>query len=168
MEASDIAGQAIAIAVGLLFAIVGVVFLVAGSALLLLALASIVQALRIRGWPKTHGLIKSATVAQARRPRLSPAGRPRISYEYKVDGRTYAGDRVAFSTTNTPRAIEKTMQRYAPGALVEVHYDPRRPQRSVLQKPWGVAGTLVLLACGGMLAGAGFLAGRAALEVMAG
>jgi hypothetical protein len=168
MGASDIAGQAITIAVSMLFAVVGAVFLVAGTVLLFLGIASIVQALSIRGWPKTHGLVKSATVAQARRPRVGPAGRPRISYEYKVDGRTYESDRVAFSMTSTPRAVEKTMRRYTPGALVEVYYDPRQPERSVLEKPWGVVGTVVLLVCGAILAGAGFFAGRAALEVMAG
>jgi hypothetical protein len=55
-------------------------------------------------------------------------------------------------------------RRYAPGALVEIYYDPRRPSRSVLQKTTGAGGTILLLVSGSLFGTIGFFLARFAIE----
>ncbi len=67
----------------------------------------------------------------------------KVSYTYDVDGTAHAGDRLRFGHyAGALAAAETDAAKYAVGAPVEVRYDPRKPQASVLEA--GVAGISVL------------------------
>jgi hypothetical protein len=54
-----------------------------------------------------------------------------VVYEYVAGGQTYRGSRVKFGFT--PQA-KPTVTRYPAGCEVDVHYDPAKPQESVLER----------------------------------
>jgi hypothetical protein len=88
---------------------------------------------------------------------------PIIAYLYEVDGRIYGGDRILFGVVefNLQKNARKLTDRYPEGAVVPVLYDPRYPQRSVLEprvhmpgQKWVFRGVaLFLTACGLFIGG---------------
>jgi hypothetical protein len=160
---SDFGGDLITGLVQGLFFLVGGVFALIGAGFLLLALAATMQDLRSRRWPSVPGIIRHAAI-EARELDTVTSHRARIHYDYEVGGRQYSNDRLAFSRSGSRKRAEADKAKYPPGALVRVHYDPRRPERAIIEKRAGVAGTLVLLFVGAMLGGVGAVAIWAGLE----
>jgi hypothetical protein len=56
-----------------------------------------------------------------------------ITYEYKVRGRAYVGDRFNVSRGSVGNASE-TIKQYQPGAIVDVLYNPQNPRESALTR----------------------------------
>jgi hypothetical protein len=92
---------------------------------------------RSRHWQATIGRVLESDIAVAHD--VSGAdGRqrywtPRVSYEYRVDERSFVGRRVNFVGFSARTAM-KALGRYPPGANVPVWYDPNDPADSVLEK----------------------------------
>ncbi len=59
---------------------------------------------------------------------------PKVTYEYTVNGTQYTNDRVAAETYYLDSNAERIRfaRLYAPGTSLTVHYDPERPERSML------------------------------------
>lgn len=94
---------------------------------------------RTAHWPTTEGRIVSATIEPVPAPpasRSPPMFVVSVRYEYTVGGRRLDGSRIAFRTP-TPfanaAAAERDRARYPVGAAVTVHYDPAKPEESVLE-----------------------------------
>lgn len=112
-------------------------------------------------WPVATGVVKSSEIAEYK----TKGGRQfmaNVAYDYAVDGTNYSGNRLRFGHyAGAMAAAEADAAKYVAGAPVEVRYDPRKPQTSVLEP--GVAGIsvagLVLAITGGLLLGVAVLIG---------
>lgn len=86
---------------------------------------------RSRTWPAVRGEVMASHVR-----RFAPTSAGNwdwsIRYRYVVDGRAHAGWRVYFGMT-VPLTVARAMvARFPASTHVDVRYDPRRPERSVL------------------------------------
>lgn len=133
-------------------------------ALLALALAAWREALRMRRWPIAKGRVLSSAVEEYRtsvasasfggpRSRLT-LYRPAIVYEYHVAAQRFEGKRIAQSPGMDRGVADfagKIARRYPEGGLVDVRYDPTRPQDSVLEPRVPRSGWLVIAIAVGLL-----------------
>lgn len=88
----------------------------------------------------------AGTVLDARLATSSGTGRnsgthysPHISYTYNVGGRSFVGDQLSFGRLTRGSGYgdaQQVLKRYRRGTIVAVHFDPARPERSVLQPGW--------------------------------
>jgi hypothetical protein len=121
-------------------------FAIAGLALLA-ALAFVAlhywrqsRATRAASWPSVPGIVKSSRTA--RRWGLGNgiwiAGLwyvPEVIFRYDVAGASYTGRKVTLADSGYPKLREARaiIDRYKPGAAVDVFYDPKRPKRAILE-----------------------------------
>lgn len=62
--------------------------------------------------------------------------RPIIEYEYRVDGKSYRGDKIVIGPRiqfNWKGPASRLVERYPVGLKVTVYVDPHNPRRAVLQ-----------------------------------
>jgi len=91
---------------------------------------------RSRSWPSTTGRVLLSERHWEFVPMSRTHLKPRILYEYRVDGRRYTGRRVTFGGwlhTNVS-VTGRVLNRYRPGSPVSVRYDPRKPSRCTLER----------------------------------
>ena len=91
-----------------------------------------------RAWPTVEGQVTKSEVK-----RESAIGdtdeevqyRAVVKYSFKVDGRSYAGERIAFGlgTSNRSSDAKKIVNRYPAGRAIEIHYNPTDPSDAVLE-----------------------------------
>ena len=117
-----------------------------GLAILLLILSSLREAAAMKRWPVAKGRVLSSKVEEYRadagsrnfgasRGRMT-LYRPAVVYEYEVDGKRFSGKRIAQSPgmdKGVPDLARKVVQRYAAGSAVDVRFNPKRPDESVLE-----------------------------------
>ena len=126
----------------------GVVALVIGGfglAVLAIVVSSLREAAAMKRWPVAEGRVLSAKVEKYRESVSRGTGGPRdrmtlyrpvLMYEYNVAGKRFRGSRIAQSPgldRGVPEFAQKVVDRYPGGRAVAVHYNPRRPDESVLQ-----------------------------------
>jgi hypothetical protein len=136
----------------------GVAILVAFAGLfVLLGLYLTLNALRTYRWPTTTGVVRGQDVSvNSGGEGGSTSYSPKLRYEYEVDGDSYESSRIAvgggpsFSSRSGARDWLATYP--DDDGEVTVHYNPRRPDRSVLERGGVLKGLLLLLLTGGMLA----------------
>lgn len=106
-----------------------------------------------RKWPSTSGVVTSSEVATYK-TKVGDRFMAKVAYDYNVRDTSYVGDQLRFGNYAGARArAEADAARYKVGTPVEVHYDPAKPQTSVLE-PGADAfstGGLVLAITGGLL-----------------
>ena len=135
----------------------------------LIILAIVVSALRevaaMKRWPVASGRVLSSKVEKYRdstgggdysgnRVRMT-LYRPVVLYEYKIAGKRFQGNRITQSpglNRGVPDFAEKIVQRYARGSEIEVRYNPKRPEESVLEPRLPASWILALLIALGLLA----------------
>ncbi len=94
------------------------------------------------GWPSVAGVVKSNEI-RSFKMKSGKQFKAQVTYSYDVGGTAYAGDRLRFGQyAGALAAAEADAAKYPVGAPIEVRYDPKKPQSSVLEP--GVAGTSVL------------------------
>lgn len=120
-----------------------------GSAFILVGLATgaffclrILQAAASKRWPSVFGELESADLRDVvYRGRDSDGTVDSASarivnfrYQYRVNNKNYVGHRVTFSdaVNKTAGALQKLQDRYQGKRLIEVFYNPRDPEQSVL------------------------------------
>jgi len=107
----------------------------------------VVDVLRQRRWPKTHGEVISAAVEHSKvlQPGRAPSGatmtlyRPAVAYRYAVAGRSYEGHCIVRGVTvgsQSSDSAERFVRRHPVGSTIELRYDPRDPAQSTLELPW--------------------------------
>jgi LPXTG-motif cell wall-anchored protein len=82
-------------------------------------------------WPATKGRVISATLIRMRDRDGQMTAEPRITYEYTVNRQVYRSTRVKFGFK--PRAT-LTVARYPAGNVVDVYYNPVKPEDAVLER----------------------------------
>ncbi len=108
-------------------------------------------ALASRSWPKAKGaVIETKTLTAVTMPDSGRFGAwaaldPFVLVEYQVDGETFRTSRVRWTGMTLGQA-RLARQRYRPGAMVDVHYDPRQPGRAVLEAGTTPEGIVQVLA----------------------
>jgi hypothetical protein len=112
-------------------------------------------------WPSAAGVVKSNEI-QKYKAKGGPQFMAKVTYNYDVGGATFAGDRLRFGQYAGALSVaEADAAKYAPGAAVEVRYDPKKPETSVLEPGSGGVSVLgivlavtgaILLAIGAMVA----------------
>jgi len=117
-----------------------------GLAMLVLIFSSLREAAAMKRWPVARGRVLSSKVEEYRADAGSgnfggPRGRlklyrPVVVYEYEIDGHRFRGDRIAQSPgmdKGVADFAQRTVQRYAEGTAVDVHFNSKRPDESVLE-----------------------------------
>lgn len=127
--------------IGLGFVAIGVLFIFMGRKAVAASKAE-------KSWPTTTGTVKTAQVTRPlsgdQRPGLGYE--PQVTYEFAVDGKTFAGNRVGvipqqgYSQAHASQIVEQNK----PGAQVTVHYDPANPAHSTL-KPAAAGGRFMMV-----------------------
>jgi hypothetical protein len=89
--------------------------------------------LALRSWrPVTATVVESEVVWGS-----EGGGRkwlPRFAYEYEVGGRAHRGRRTDFFRRRTGSSARELVARHPVGSPVQVFYDPKRPDRSIMNK----------------------------------
>jgi len=82
-----------------------------------------------------------------------------VEYRYTAEGREYTGNTLsAVEKTGTRRRMNKIAAAYPPGAVVQVHYNPKNPAESFLKASSPLTGLIFLLAGAALLAAAAWMA----------
>jgi hypothetical protein len=116
-----------------------------GLAVLAIVASSLREAAAMKRWPVAQGRVLSAKVEEYRTSVSRGVGgargrmtlyRPVLLYEYEVMGKRFHGTRVAQSPgmdKGVPEFAAKVVERYPSGSVVEVRYNSKRPDESVLE-----------------------------------
>jgi hypothetical protein len=115
--------------------ILGAILVLIGAVNVPWSIAASAEAVASARWPTTAGIIQSSAVKAA-----SAGGRggttyvPTVAYTYEVDGSRLVGTRIwhmefGFLSADA-REIAETL---APGSNVTVHFNPKRPNVSLLR-----------------------------------
>jgi hypothetical protein len=88
-----------------------------------------------RSWPTVPGKIDASDVRMKRSYRSGRLYALDVRYVYRVKDLDYVGIRLAFAPRwlSSEYTVNTLAQRYAPGATVDVRYDPDQPADSVLE-----------------------------------
>ena len=122
-----------------------------GAALLvLLGLRQFLLGLRTRRWPTTGGEIL-ATEVRSSSSDGNTSYSPRVRYEYAVDGTTYVSSAIRVGgggpSFDSRSAAQSWLDDIEAKEPIAVRYDPKRPDRTVLE-PSGLSSGFVLTALG--------------------
>jgi hypothetical protein len=89
-------------------------------------------------WPKTTGIVLESIIepgwARSGSSRIYVV-RPKVIYEYHVDGKKYASSQLALverNSANENLALEKA-EKHPKGQQVAVYYNPRKPDFATLE-----------------------------------
>ena len=107
------------------------------AAVVLMLARDIVLGRASRSWPVTRGRVLESSLGVGKQLIFSICTFS-VRYAYTVDGATYESTRLLFGldsgdNSSLPAAARRRLERYPPEATVEVHYDPARPARAVLE-----------------------------------
>jgi hypothetical protein len=114
---------------------------VLGSALCALACGTALSVwlwLRFNGetgaWPGIEGIILERSVA-IEHDADGQIYRPVVRYKYELDGKLYQGSCIDWSMVAHRKytSARQKLDKYDPGRMAKVHYDPANPTMSVLQ-----------------------------------
>lgn len=96
-----------------------------------------VRSLQAASFPTVTGVVLSSELdshlgGEGNRTRMYEA---RIRYQYQVNGATYTSDRRRFGeiSSSDSGSSSAAVERYVPGSMVTVYYDPADPSRAVLE-----------------------------------
>jgi Protein of unknown function (DUF3592) len=128
------------------FALFGAFFVCVGA-------TTLVRGYNSTHWPRTDGVITSASVEQHQASGRHHHGyvyAANISYDYKVAGVAYTGTRLRFGMVESSAGnAQAIVDKYPPGRQVPVFYSPSDPASAVLQ-PGIFGGVGLELGIGGL------------------
>ncbi len=135
----------------------GIIAFLSGSYLVASSTRDLVDGIRSHGWPTVPGRIVAHGVSVGvSRYRVDDSYE--VAYRYTVDGVEYEGRRFDYAGRNSFASPSRLASGLATGSRVRVHYDPRHPDRAVLEPgvgPWTLGPIMlgaVLMLGGGALA----------------
>lgn len=98
-------------------------------------------------WNKTKGSISDSKLDELIMETDSPITyKARVRYSYTIDGEEYISKRIFFGDFirgGSQFSSRKLLKKYTKGAVVDVYYNPLKPEESVLEK--GIHFNVVLL-----------------------
>ncbi len=109
----------------------------------------------MKDWSSVAGEILSAEVIETVGTDDDDDYEARVRYAYHAAGRSFTGDRLRVGArlkSSNEAMIRAAVSPYRAGARIRVHYDPARPERSVLEpvpvstdlKAWLISGIFLL------------------------
>ena len=108
--------------------------------------SSVIADIGTSNWEAADGVIKSSGVSSSTDGEGGTTYCLYVSYEYTVNGKTYDGDRVSYSTDNSCNSWSKDADDdYPEGKGITVYYDPDNPSESVLEP--GLSGIDFFMCC---------------------
>lgn len=126
----------------------GLVFVI----MMVIAMWQWAKVARARRWPTVMGTVLESGVVESTDSDGGLQYEARVKYQYAVSGHTYIGDRLAFGSRNVTeggiwaeKKAHRTVANYPVGRSIQVVYDPRNPDSSVLEVRSAIAGMLVLI-----------------------
>jgi len=130
------------------------VLAVAGVSEASIALDLLTTGRRSTSWPRVRGFVHRAWTPLLGQV-LTGWAPPALKYEYVVNGVVHYGSRVRYGGYFLVSQARRARYRYEAGAHVDVYYDPRKPERAVLEPgppgyAWLMLVTGVLLAAVGL------------------
>jgi hypothetical protein len=111
------------------------------------------KGLAAAAWPQADARIVDSGVevdARHRGGKKVERYKPRVSYEFGVDGERFTGNRINFgiiSPTEDKKQADRVLARYPKQALVKVHYLAECPRFSVLEPGVQQDGTMIACMC---------------------
>jgi hypothetical protein len=89
-------------------------------------------------WSTVQGVVQDSELsirhARSSSGTSSTQYRPKITFQYQVNGQSFSNDSIGFGDGNMSRKkAEEKLAEYPKGALVMVHYDPEDAAKSVLE-----------------------------------
>ena len=117
-------------------------FFILGAGLAIFGFVQRKKAKTTESWPTASGSIVSSRLDQSTRTErrdnrtyTSTSYTPIVEYTYEVSGKTYQGNKVfpGASMSYDHGTAQGIVNRYQPGAVVTVHYDPVDPIQAVLE-----------------------------------
>lgn len=96
-----------------------------------------------RSWPSVAGTIVASGISESTDTSRYRSGSRSteydvyLRYDYVVDDMPYSGNRIAIRGTrySSQSSAQRELQRYPVGRVVNVYYNPKNPEQSVL-KPY--------------------------------
>jgi hypothetical protein len=137
---------------GVILLILGVVFFGLGALFLFLTLRARQKAKTSQGWPVAQGKVLAVDIQEHSSydeddHSTSATYEPVVQYQYSAGGREYTNKRIAFGANSFDRSTaQKKAGQYAAGMAVSVHYNPNKPEESVLETSAG--GSTVFMVVG--------------------
>jgi hypothetical protein len=97
------------------------------------AVFKLAEVKRASSWKKASGrVVRSELVTQTRQDKEVRV--PRIEYEYAVGFHKFVGKRVNFAQVIAGAQAKEARARYPVGTAVQVHYNPAKPDESVIER----------------------------------
>ena len=89
-------------------------------------------------WSTVQGVVQDSELsirhARSSSGTSSTQYRPKITFQYQVNGQSFSNDSIGFGDGNMSRKkAEEKLAEYPKGAMVMVHYDPEDAAKSVLE-----------------------------------
>lgn len=110
-------------------------------------------------WRSTAGIIRGHRIRRRFGPNDETFYEVVPEYSYQVENVGLVGDRLSFSDKSAAmtqsQALEAAGARYPEGGAVIVYYDPRHPERSVLERDINYVIPLIAVLAAGLFAQAG-------------
>jgi len=130
-----------------LLEIVTVCLAMAGFFMVLTGGTSAYEAYSSQFWPATTGEIITSRVDTHSDAYGNRTYRSNIKYEYAVNqlenaGEYFTSERVGidpFPSSNSRAIVEARLAKYPKGEIVDVYYNPKRPQRSLLEPSFSLS-----------------------------
>ncbi len=121
-----------------------------GSAMLIAAIISLRRAKNTEFWRYTSGKILRSEIETIQRNTINNRNEivyaPKIIYSYEVDEKEYVSNRIKIMndySSNSPKAVQKIISKYRRDSDVVIYYNPRKPEKSVLEK--GISKNIYIL-----------------------
>ena len=128
-----------------LFGIIGVAALVAAGRLWL-------RQKQATSWPSVVAKITASSVSR-HEDSESVSFRCDLRYEFVVDGRAYEGRALAIGgSSGDEKGANEEHERYPPGAMATVYYNPAKPQDAILEQTGAKPNRVLLIVGGAFLA----------------
>lgn len=137
---------------GLIITLVTLPFVIILLVLIAILARSARKASASTRWPMTNGRILSSQVRSHRS--LNSSGthttiyEPEVSYEYNANGQDYQSKQVSFGMVagaSWTGWAESVVEKYPEGSLVQVSYNPTKPDEAVLEHSGSSGSTFLIL-----------------------
>lgn len=127
------------------------IFLLVGSGLSWWGWNILQDAKASASWPKAQSVITESRVRHSRDSDGGNSYQPKISYEYSVKNLNYKNQTIKFgeNSYSNHSDAEYYVSRYPIGQRVSVFYDPKRPDKSVLE-PGVTSGSYIVIGIGAL------------------
>ncbi|MRS02716.1 DUF3592 domain-containing protein [bacterium] len=118
--------------------IIYILFFGGGLFLIVSAILQNSKAKKATEWPTVQGVVEDSQLSirhgRSSSGTTSTQYRPKVTYQYQVNGQSISNDSIAFGDGNMSRKkAEEKLAEYPKGAMVMVHYDPEDSAKSVLE-----------------------------------